>query len=211
MARTPRKVTRSQILDAAQRLFLARGFNRVTIDDIATRAGFTRGAVYSNFANKVEIFIALIDRRFDGQITRFTHDLDSDYTVEERVAALANWLAGEVARSREWSIAEIEFYAATASDPELSLRLRELHLAGRTALAEFLSDQCIKLGVELNHDPEDFAIIVNSLIRGLMIEWTIDLNTDIARLFSLTFERLLNVGPSSSASTAGLTRTPEGT
>src|SRR5690554_5419892 len=135
MARTPRETTRARILDAAQRLFLTRGFSRVTVEDIATKAGYTRGAVYSNFGNKVEIFIALIDVRFEGQLERATHDLAVEYSARDRVSALATWLAGEVARSREWSVAEIEFYAHTASDPELSQRLRELHLAGQIGRA----------------------------------------------------------------------------
>jgi len=204
MARTPRETTRARILDAAQRLFLTRGFTRVTVEDIAMKAGYTRGAVYSNFSNKVEIFIALIDVRFEGQLERATHDLSVEYTAHDRVSALAGWLAGEVARSREWSVAEIEFYAHTASDPELSQRLRELHLAGRAELADFLVDQCDKLGVELTLDPQDFAVIVNSLIRGLMIEWTVDLSTDVARLFALTFGRLLDV-PESQANHAAAT------
>lgn len=192
MARISREATRTRILDAAQRLFLTRGFSRVTVEDIATKAGFTRGAVYSNFSNKIEIFIALIDARFEGQLERAAKDVDTERSPHGRVSALAQWLASEVARSREWAIAEIEFYAHTASDPELSQRLRDIHLAGREELADFLVDQCSKLGVEPALAPHDFAIVVNSLIRGLMIEWTVDLSTDIARLFAATFERLLD-------------------
>ena len=193
MTRMPREVTRTRILDSARRLFVARGFNRVTIEDIAIKAGFTRGAVYSNFANKVEIFVALIDARFEDQLDRAVEDLSAELDGSQRVAALARWLAAEASRSREWSTAELEFYAFASTDPELSVRLMEMQRAGRAELADFLVDQCRRIDVEIDLPPEDLAAIVNSLIRGLMLEWMVDLSTDVAGLFVTAFTRMLGV------------------
>ncbi|HET8928335.1 MAG TPA: helix-turn-helix domain-containing protein, partial [Microbacterium sp.] len=75
MARDPREVTRTRILQAARRLFLARGFTRVTIEDVAAKAGYTRGAVYSNFAGKGELFLALVEERFEAQHAGVAEDL----------------------------------------------------------------------------------------------------------------------------------------
>lgn len=193
MTRIPREVTRIRILDAARRLFVTRGFNRVTVEDIALKAGFTRGAVYSNFANKVEIFVELIDTRFGDQLDRAVADLSADLDGPQRVAALARWLAAEASRSREWSTAELEFYAFASTDPELSVRLLQMQRAGRSDLADFLVDQCRSIDVEIDIAPEDLAVIVNSLVRGLMLEWMVDLSTDVAGLFVTAFTRLLGV------------------
>ncbi|WP_300265617.1 TetR/AcrR family transcriptional regulator [Microbacterium sp.] len=195
MTRIPREITRTRILDAAHRLFVARGFNRVTVEDIATKAGFTRGAVYSNFANKAEIFVALIDRRFDDQLDRALEDLSADLDSSERVAALARWIAAEASRSREWSTAELEFYAFASSDPELSVRMMDVQRAGRADFADFLVSQCQRIDVEIDIPPEHLAAIVNSLVRGLMLEWMVDLSTDVAGLFVAAFTRLLGVPP----------------
>ena len=58
-----REQTREQVLDAAARVFAKRGFHATSLDAIAEEAGFSRGAVYYNFADKEELFLELLDRR----------------------------------------------------------------------------------------------------------------------------------------------------
>src|SRR4030081_3172141 len=58
-----RQETREQLLAAAARVFAARGFHATSLDAIAEEAGFSRGAVYYNFADKEELFLELLDRR----------------------------------------------------------------------------------------------------------------------------------------------------
>ena len=58
-----REETREQVLAAAARVFAARGFHATSLDAIAEEAGFSRGAVYYNFADKEELFLELLDRR----------------------------------------------------------------------------------------------------------------------------------------------------
>ncbi|MFT4439249.1 TetR family transcriptional regulator [Caballeronia sp. 15715] len=54
--------TRDRILDAAEWVFSEHGVARTTLEDVAMRAGFTRGAIYGHFRNKVELFVAMTDR-----------------------------------------------------------------------------------------------------------------------------------------------------
>ena len=54
--------TRDRILDAAEWVFSEHGVARRTLEDVAMRAGFTRGAIYGHFRNKVELFVAMTDR-----------------------------------------------------------------------------------------------------------------------------------------------------
>ena len=56
--------TRERLLDAALEVFSRRGYYAASVDEIAAEAGYSKGAVYSNFSNKEELFLALIDRRF---------------------------------------------------------------------------------------------------------------------------------------------------
>src|SRR5271168_5606398 len=59
--RTPRSEVRERILSAAMTTFASEGFAGATIDMIAEAAGFTKGAVYSNFGSKDDLFFALLD------------------------------------------------------------------------------------------------------------------------------------------------------
>lgn len=55
-------VTRNNLLDAAERLFYAKGVSRTSLQDIATEAGTTRGAIYWHFEDKGDLFNAMMDR-----------------------------------------------------------------------------------------------------------------------------------------------------
>ncbi|SAK93919.1 TetR family regulatory protein [Caballeronia catudaia] len=68
LTRTQRKEqTRERLLDAAQRMFVRKGFAATSVDDISDEAGYTRGAFYSNFDSKSEVLIELLQR--DGERT----------------------------------------------------------------------------------------------------------------------------------------------
>src|SRR4051812_50216679 len=55
--------TRSELIDAAEALFTAKGFQATSLDAVAEAAGYTKGAVYSNFASKEDVFFAVYERR----------------------------------------------------------------------------------------------------------------------------------------------------
>ncbi len=73
-----RAATRERLLDAAFAVFAEQGVHASTVEQIAERAGFTRGAFYSNFTTKEELFVALIDREDAARLT----------ALEEKFAAL---------------------------------------------------------------------------------------------------------------------------
>src|SRR5215469_13113802 len=57
-----RDQTTQRLLDAAQKLFAKKGLDRTSVEDIAETAGYTRGAFYSNFSSKGDLFIELLRR-----------------------------------------------------------------------------------------------------------------------------------------------------
>ena len=58
-----KELTRLRLIEAAERLFIRRGFADASVDEISEMAGYSRGAFYSNFDNKEQVFLAVIDRR----------------------------------------------------------------------------------------------------------------------------------------------------
>lgn len=85
------QLTRARLLAAAAEVFAEHGFGGASLDAIATRAGYTRGAVYSNFADKAEILIALIDREAEAFRTERLPMLLA-LPDEQRALAVATWL-----------------------------------------------------------------------------------------------------------------------
>ncbi|MEO5877205.1 MAG: TetR/AcrR family transcriptional regulator [Streptosporangiaceae bacterium] len=126
MGRQEKRVqTRTALLDSAQRLWAERGIHGASLDDIASSAGLTKGAVYSNFTGKTDLLLALLERytqsetelceslREAGWVDRFEH-LGQDYarrlgTDDARLFAqllLEFWLYGMRDYSAGWRIAD---------------------------------------------------------------------------------------------------------
>src|SRR5471032_739723 len=76
-----RAMTRQHLLDAAAIVFARDGFHGATLDDVAATAGFTKGAVYSNFKSKDDLFLALLDDRIDRQFSITSEILDDSSPV----------------------------------------------------------------------------------------------------------------------------------
>lgn len=91
-----REQTRQRLLDAAAAAFAEHGFQGASIDDIAARAGFTRGAFYSNFDDKSELLVQLCERRIDDFVAGPLPDvLAADR--ETRIQLAARWIAEQEA------------------------------------------------------------------------------------------------------------------
>src|SRR4029079_9282818 len=63
-----RAMTRQHLLEAAAIVFARNGFPGATLDEVSARAGFTKGAVYSNFKSKDDLFLALLEDRTERQL-----------------------------------------------------------------------------------------------------------------------------------------------
>src|SRR5260370_22754383 len=72
-----REMTRQHLLEAAAIVFTRNGFHGSSLDEVAATAGFTKGAVYSNFKSKDDLFLALLDDRQARQAAAFERELDA--------------------------------------------------------------------------------------------------------------------------------------
>ena len=98
-----RQQTRARLLDAAGQVFARRGFHAATVDEVAEAAGYTKGAVYSNFANKDELFLALLDQRLAAQLQQ-VEALYAIESSEELLAAMRGRTEQEFAAARDFGV-----------------------------------------------------------------------------------------------------------
>ena len=121
-----RELTREALLDAATTVFAHRGYVAGTLEEIAEAAGFTQGAIYSNFANKQELFLAVVERRntrllaaYLGAIRQRASDGSVDPAAITRV-----WTEHEL-NDAEALLLTLEIRLAALRDPTLRARLGE--------------------------------------------------------------------------------------
>src|SRR5437879_6422414 len=89
-----RAMTREHLLAAAAEVFARRGYHGATLDEVAETAGFTKGAVYSNFTSKEDLFLALTQRREEQLIAAFEAAARPDLDPAETVQSLSSVYAG---------------------------------------------------------------------------------------------------------------------
>lgn len=162
-------LTRERLLEAARVVFLDQGFHATTVDQIAEEAGFTKGAVYSGFEGKADMFLALYRERAQrraAEYLRYANGVDRD---EQTQAALAEWV-GVLRRDREWSLVLIEFWVHAARDEKLRERFDELHRTVRRALAEAVQAGADRSGRRLAAPSELIAMAGMALANGFALE-----------------------------------------
>jgi AcrR family transcriptional regulator len=124
LTRAERKAqTRDELLAAGDRLFRERGFHGTSLDQVAASAGYTKGAVYSNFASKEDLFLAIYERRVEEALVRNTTALEgatADAPLELTREVLSNSDPG-------WMAVFFEFWAHVLRNPELRTRFLVLH------------------------------------------------------------------------------------
>jgi AcrR family transcriptional regulator len=84
-SRMPRSARRSQLLAAAQEVFIANGYHAAAMDDIAARAGVSKPVLYQHFPGKLELYLALIDTQTDELYGRITAALVSTDDNQQRI------------------------------------------------------------------------------------------------------------------------------
>ncbi|HEY8546708.1 MAG TPA: helix-turn-helix domain-containing protein [Acidimicrobiales bacterium] len=140
MARVSRREstarTRERLLDAAAEVFAEKGFAGASIDEIALRAGHTKGAVYSHFSGKDDLFLALIDHQLGADRIGPDGGLDD---IGDAAALLGRLRAADVMpshgdRTRFLLFSEFRLYALR--NPEVGRRLAEWERAALAELAE---------------------------------------------------------------------------
>ncbi|MBW8487413.1 TetR/AcrR family transcriptional regulator [Actinomadura parmotrematis] len=134
-----REQTRRALLAAAERLWAERGIHGASLDDIAASAGLTKGAVYSNFAGKTDLLLALLERytadRAGGEPC--AELCDTARPLEERVrrASRAYEQRVEGDRARLLHLLLVEFWLFGMRDYAAGWRIADWYAERRTHLA----------------------------------------------------------------------------
>lgn len=117
--------TRQAVLTAAREVFEERGFHGASLEAVAERAGYTKGAVYSAFASKGELFLAIYEERSRRRAAQILAVSDSKAAKRAGIDEFVHVMREE----RNWSLALLEFWLHAARDPALRPRFLAAHRA----------------------------------------------------------------------------------
>lgn len=157
---------RALLLSAARRVFLSRGYHAATLEQIADEAGFSKGAVYSRFESKADMFLALLTARIAERAAAGVAELESSGTV----AGLADlaWQAEQATPG--WRLLVTEFRVLAARDPVLNQRYAAAHATTVDAVTSVLSAVAERDGISLGVPARQLAGLVLAVETGIALE-----------------------------------------
>jgi AcrR family transcriptional regulator len=161
--------TRNRLVEEAERVFLKKGFLAASIGEIAQAAGFTTGAVYSNFSSKEDLGLAVIERRMLGSIGDLREMLATTRpTVRARLAVLDAW-ASDALDDEDWVVLITEFILAMRHKPDIRKRYANGLRAATVLIADIVERQRDDLGITLSMEPARLAPTLLGLGMGLSV------------------------------------------
>jgi AcrR family transcriptional regulator len=165
--------TRADLLATAAGVFARRGYNGASVEEIAEQAGYSHGAVYSNFAGKADLFLAVFEDYMAERARELAAtqvDLDPDVPLEARARALADQWMRRFAADRESFVLHMEFIAHAGRDPELAGRFGTRSASLREAVSQYIAAYQKEEEVALSMSPDDLALVMRALGIGLAVE-----------------------------------------
>ena len=189
-----REQTQERLLDAAGRVFARRGFHDASVDEVAEAAGYTKGAVYSNFRSKEELFLALLDQRLAGQLEQ-VEALYAIESSEELRDAMHGRTEEELAEARDFAVLIVEFWLYAMRHPaaraELATRYRQL----RGRLGELIAARHARHGTSPPMPPEHLAALALATDAGLFLQYVAEPGALPWELHGDAMVRLLDPDP----------------
>lgn len=172
-------------MTTAEKLFLRDGYNATSIDRVAEAAGFSKGAVYSNFANKDELCLAVLDALHAREVGAIAEAFGKKRTMKGRLAAFESW-AEKMIGDEGWTRLEMEFAIHARKHGKLMRELAARDRAVRDGIAALVALQ--REGDAGALAPDAVALALLSLGIGLGFQRMIDpgisvrVLTDVVRL-----------------------------
>jgi len=169
--------TRTQLLQSAGRVFARHGLHQASVEQIVAEAGYTKGALYANFASKEDLFLALLEERFAERIAAVDAQLidpgDPDDSHDHARADPADFVA-QVQRDGEWERLFFEFAAHAGRDDAFRGALLTRWLALIARMASLIEQHGARTGVVAPGSPDRLALMMLTIANGVALQRAID-------------------------------------
>jgi AcrR family transcriptional regulator len=164
-------VTRAELLRTAADVFARRGYHDASVEEVAEQAGFSHGAVYSNFSGKEDLFLAVFEDYMATRAGELAATLTSaPESLPERARAMAAQWMERLARDPNSFLLHLEFMIHAARDPRLSEQMGLRQASLRIAIGDYLQTVQREEGIDLPLPPAELALIMRALGIGLAVE-----------------------------------------
>jgi len=160
--------TRMRLIEAAEALFIRKGFDDTSVDEISEMAGYSRGAFYSNFDDKDQVFLAVIDRRWFSvpeALERIIRQASDPLSLS---TAVREWYSNHW-RVKDSMALQMEFSRRAMKHRSVRKRLAELRREELANVASYVARWFGAADTPPAERPEVIALVLLAAVRGLAI------------------------------------------
>jgi AcrR family transcriptional regulator len=181
--------TLTRLVEAARHSVAERGLGAVSVDEIAERAGYSRGAFYANFPNKEAVLLAVLREHMEGEIAEVRSLFDEQLEPPALLERLTHWMDGTHAGA-DWALLSAELQLHALRSPGFREPYDALQRDHRRALGELLALLFAYAGRVLPVDATVLAATIKALVQGLALQ-NASLSVDEERIDPMRMTRLI--------------------
>jgi len=159
---------RRKAIDAAERIFLARGFHGSTMAEVACAAGMSKKTIYQLFASKDEVLEAVLARRL-ASLTHRVDEADDDRPVEQVLCCLLRKIVRFVFTPEELAFTRLLIADSMQSDEVVDVAIEKGTFIGRTTLAQWLARQASRGVLRIGDANEGAEMLVGMALGELHV------------------------------------------
>ncbi len=159
--------TRERLLRAARSVFARSGFHGASVEEIASEAGFSTGALYSNFSGKEDLFLVLMEREIDEYAREIADAVRARASVAERATGGARQWMTMIERDPEVLLLFMEFWAYAVRDARVRPKIAARFAQVRELLTTLIADGVREFDLELDIPAEQLAVAIDALADGI--------------------------------------------
>jgi AcrR family transcriptional regulator len=159
--------TRERLLSAARSVFASSGFHGASVEEIASEAGFSTGALYSNFEGKEDLFLVLMEREIEEHAQEISRAVAAQASIADRATGGARQWMTMIEREPEALLLFMEFWAYGVRDarvrPKVAARFAQMRQVLTTLIADGVRDFDLELAIPAEH----LAVAIDALADGI--------------------------------------------
>ncbi len=188
------EATRAKLIEAAEKIFVRSGFDASSVERIAEAAGFSRGAFYSNFQDKDELFIAVLNKKRLEIAGALGEIFRRETNAARRLLAVRDWYVDQE-QQKSWVVLETEFTLRSLRNRAVKARLASLRRQELESYSALIAQHFSETGLPMAGRAETVALSLTATVLGLANLSLIDTDRTAPERFAeardLVFNRLI--------------------
>jgi AcrR family transcriptional regulator len=182
--------TRARLLDAAVEVCAERGLRQASLEEIADRAGYSTGAIYSNFAGKDDLLLAVFEQRLEPRLRAFATPLIEAGTAAEQGSESGEFIRTMLSQERSYLLLLCEFWAYAAREPGVRERFAEIRRGRRATIEAMIEERVQRRRIEIHPPAAELAAGFLACAIGVLFEGLVDPELDAEAVYAGIFELL---------------------